>query len=70
MLDESPCVLMNGDSPETPNKNQLNAIKLSLAEVKMSGNNNIKPLDMLNLNGTFDFDDALDDFESEPGDNP
>ena len=58
--------MMGADSPETPNKNQLNAIKLSLAEVKMSGNNNIQPTDVLNFNGTFDFGD-LDDFESAPG---
>ena len=66
MTDESPRRMMGADSPETPNKNQLNAIKLSLAEVKMSGNNNIQPTDVLNFNGTFDFGD-LDDFESAPG---
>ena len=70
MFEESPRRIMSEDSPETPSKNQLNAIKLSLAEVKMSGKNNTQPLNMLNFNGTFNFDDDLDDFESEPGDSP
>ena len=55
----------NDDELESPKKNQLNAIKLSLAQVKIQGNNNILPLAELDEINDFQ-NDSFDSDNSEP----